>query len=275
MCIAVFLWQAHPLYPFLLLLNRDEYHSRPSKPVGWWEGGEILGGKDELSGGTWLGCNRDGKIAFITNVREVKSIPQAKTRGDLTLRFLESNKNPKEYAEELSKEADQYNGFNLILADISSKSMVYLTNRPKPENLIVMEVTPGMHVLSNASLDSPWPKAQRLGHGFKDFLEKYGEAELPTEEMVEILMTSTIKDDESTLPGIYPSEREHQLSSIFVETDTPLGRYGTRSTSALSVKSSGEVNFYERYLDKDQWKEHTMSCQIKKMEEHGQFNSVQ
>ncbi|KAJ6708284.1 SER/THR-RICH PROTEIN T10 IN DGCR REGION [Salix viminalis] len=248
MCIAVFLWQAHPLYPFLLLLNRDEYHSRPSKPLGWWEGGEILGGKDELSGGTWLGCNRDGKIAFITNVREVKSIPQAKTRGDLTLRFLESNKNPKEYAEELSKEA---------------------------ENLIVMEVTPGMHVLSNASLDSPWPKAQRLGHGFKDFLEKYGEAELPTEEMVEILMTSTIKDDESTLPGIYPSEREHQLSSIFVETDTPLGRYGTRSTSALSVKSSGEVNFYERYLDKDQWKEHTMSCQIKKMEEHGRFNSVQ
>lgn len=36
--------------------------------------------------------------------------------------------------------------------------MVYLTNRPKPENFIVMEVTPGMHVLSNASLDSPWPK---------------------------------------------------------------------------------------------------------------------
>jgi uncharacterized protein with NRDE domain len=71
---------------------------------------------------------------------------------------LQSNKNPKEYAEELSKEADQYNGFNLILADISSKSMVYLTNRPKPENFIVMEVTPGMHVLSNASLDSPWPK---------------------------------------------------------------------------------------------------------------------
>ncbi|KAB5561671.1 hypothetical protein DKX38_006628 [Salix brachista] len=225
MCIAVFLWQAHPLYPFLLLLNRDEYHSRPSKPLGWWGGGEILGGKDELSGGTWLGCNRDGKIAFITNVREVKSIPQAKTRGDLTLRFLESNKNPKEYAEELSKEAGQYNGFNLILADISSKSMVYLTNRPKPENLIVIEVTPGMHVLSNASLDSPWPKAQRLGHGFKDFLEKYGEAELPTEEMVEILMTSTIKDDESTLPGIYPSEREHQLSSIFVETDTPLASH--------------------------------------------------
>ncbi|CAK7329080.1 unnamed protein product [Dovyalis caffra] len=273
MCIAVFLWQAQPLYPFLLLLNRDEYHSRnlflfrirPTKPLGWWEGGEILGGKDELAGGTWLGCTRDGKIAFITNVREVKSTLQAKTRGDLTLRFLESNKNPKEYAEELAKEADQYNGFNLILADISSKSMVYLTNRPKAEKFIVMEVTPGMHVLSNASLDSPWPKAQRLGNGFKDLMEKYGEAELPTKEMADILMRNTIKDDD---PGIYPSEWEHQLSSIFIETDSPLGRYGTRSTSALSVKSSGEVNFYERYLEEDQWKEHTVSYQIKKMEVH-------
>lgn len=28
MCIAVFIWQAHPLYPFFLLLNRDEYHTR-------------------------------------------------------------------------------------------------------------------------------------------------------------------------------------------------------------------------------------------------------
>ena len=28
MCIAVFLWRAHPLYPLILLLNRDEYHSR-------------------------------------------------------------------------------------------------------------------------------------------------------------------------------------------------------------------------------------------------------
>lgn len=28
MCIAVFMWQAHSMYPFLLLLNRDEYHNR-------------------------------------------------------------------------------------------------------------------------------------------------------------------------------------------------------------------------------------------------------
>ena len=68
-------------------------------------------------------------------------------------------------------------------------------------------------------------------------------------------------------PGLYP--RKHELT-IEEEFDRTLikdllhmqGRYGTRSTSALSIKSSGEVNFFERYLDKDQRKEQTVSYQI-------------
>ncbi|XP_021649505.2 uncharacterized protein LOC110641912 isoform X2 [Hevea brasiliensis] len=189
--------------------------------------------------------------------------------------WLQSNKNPKEFAEDLAKEAEKYSGFNLILTDICSKSMVYVTNRPKAENNFITDVAPGMHVLSNASLDSPWPKAQRLGHNFKDLLDKYGERELPVKEMVEILMTNTVKDvDESMLPKIYPAEFEYQLSSIFVETDTPLGHYGTRSTSVLSIKSSGEVNFYERFLENEKWQEHTESFQIEKIEHMEKISSA-
>ena len=55
----------------------------------WWDGGEILGGRDELAGGTWLACSRDGRVAFLTNVREVKCLPDAKSRGDLPSRFLQ------------------------------------------------------------------------------------------------------------------------------------------------------------------------------------------
>uniref|UniRef100_A0A2P2J9N7 Transport and Golgi organization 2 homolog n=2 Tax=Rhizophora mucronata TaxID=61149 RepID=A0A2P2J9N7_RHIMU len=259
MCIGVFLWQAHPLYPFLLFLNRDEFHSRPTKPLAWWDGGEIVGGKDEQAGGTWLACTNYGKIAFVTNVREVDGIPLAKSRGDLPLRFFQSNKNPREFAKDLVREAHEYNGFNLIVTDICSRSMIYITNRHKSEHSCVTEVSPGMHVLSNASLDSPWPKAQRLGNNFKILLDKCGSAELPLGEMAEILMTNTIKDDESILPHIYPAEREYHLSSIFVDADTPLGRYGTRSTSVLSVKSDGEFNFYQKYLKKEEWKEHSVS----------------
>ncbi|XP_059654146.1 uncharacterized protein LOC132300884 isoform X2 [Cornus florida] len=265
MCIAVFIWQSHPIYPFLLLLNRDEYHNRPTKPLAWWEGGEIVGGRDGLAGGTWLACTRGGRVAFLTNVREVKKQPLAKSRGDLPVRFLESKKNPMEFAEELVGEADQYNGFNLIIADLCSKTMVYITNRPEEDNLSITEVSAGVHVLSNARLDSPWPKSQRLGNNFKDLLDLYSGGEIPMQEMADKLMRNTVKDDENMLPHIYSIEWEYQLSSIFVESVTPSGLYGTRSTSALSLKTSGEVSFYERYVEKEIWKEQTVNYQIENM----------
>lgn len=262
MCIAVFIWKAHPLYPFLLLLNRDEYHSRPTKPLAWWEGDKILGGRDELGGGTWLGCSRDGKIAFITNVRELQSLPQAKSRGDLPVRFLEGTKSPRKFAEEIAKEANLYNGFNLILVDVRSESMMYVTNRPKEESALITEVSAGIHVLSNAKLDSPWPKAERLRHGFEDLLTLYDDRDIPVDVMVENLMRNTVKDDVSKLPNIFPPEREYHLSSIFVDTENPLGHYGTRSTSAIHVKACGDISFHERYLDDQLWRQHSVTYQI-------------
>lgn len=77
------------------------------------------------------------------------------------LMWLQSKKDPYKFAEELVKEADQYNGFNLIIADLCSMTMVYVTNRPKEGDGSIMEVSPGIHVLSNARLDSPWPKVRR------------------------------------------------------------------------------------------------------------------
>ncbi|XP_058080276.1 uncharacterized protein LOC131228553 [Magnolia sinica] len=266
MCIAVWLWQAHPHYPFLLLLNRDEFHDRPTKPTSWWgDSCKILGGRDCLAGGTWLACTKNGRLAFLTNVLEPDPFAHAKSRGDLPLRFLESGKSPREFAKEVMKEADQYNGFNLILADLCSKTMVYVSNRPKEESPSVQEVFPGLHVLSNAKLNSPWHKAQRLGQNFKELIRRYQGEEIPSKEMVEQLMKDTVKADKSKLPntGCDP-EWEFKLSSIFVDVDTPLGRYGTRSTAALFVKASNEVSFYEKYLEKEMWKEHTMKYQIEK-----------
>lgn len=64
---------------------------RPTKAVGWWGEGskKILGGRDVLGGGTWMGCTKDGRLAFLTNVLEPDAMPGARTRGDLPLRFLQ------------------------------------------------------------------------------------------------------------------------------------------------------------------------------------------
>jgi uncharacterized protein with NRDE domain len=66
-----------------------------------------------------------------------------------------------EFGEEVAAEADQYNGLNLILADLCSKTMVYVTNRAKEGNNLVTEVESGIHVLTNARLDTPWPKVSK------------------------------------------------------------------------------------------------------------------
>lgn len=59
-------------------------------PLAWWEGGEILGGRDGLAGGTWLACSKNGRLAFVTNVREVhKSTSLIKSRGELPVSFLQ------------------------------------------------------------------------------------------------------------------------------------------------------------------------------------------
>ncbi|KAJ4830969.1 hypothetical protein Tsubulata_049613 [Turnera subulata] len=274
MCIAAFVWQAHPLYPLILLQNRDEYHDRqviftllPTDPVAWWAGCDILGGRDAVAGGTWLGCSRTGRVAFLTNVLELHSLPEAKSRGELPVLFLQSRKNPKEFAEELAKEAHDYNGFNLILADIPSKSMVYFSNRPEGETIVVREVSPGLHVLSNAKLNSPWLKVERLRLNFKEQLENYGKGEIPVKEMLQKLMRDTVKADMSKLPGICSPEWEFNLSSIFVEVLTPLGCYGTRSSVALTIKTNGEVSFYETYLEKGIWKERTVNYCIQKLKQ--------
>ncbi|KAK4424006.1 hypothetical protein Salat_1594000 [Sesamum alatum] len=266
MCIAVFIWKSHPIYPFLLLLNRDEYHNRPTTALRWWEDGEIVGGRDEQAGGTWLACTKDGKVSFVTNVREIPSHSQVKSRGDLPIRFLKSQKSPKEFAEELMGEANQYNGFNLIVADLCSMTMFYITNRPKDDAPSIVQVSPGIHVLSNANLDTPWPKAQRLRHSFEDVVvQKCCDAEISMKEITEKLMTDTTKDDqEELLPHIYPPAFEYLLSAIFVEADTPGGRYGTRSVSAVALETSGAVSFYERSLEKDVWKEETISYHIER-----------
>ncbi|KAI3921971.1 hypothetical protein MKX01_005660 [Papaver californicum] len=259
MCIVVFIWQVQPRYPLLLLLNRDEFNDSVFLLL---QIQHIVGGKDELAGGTWLACSRNGKLGFLTNVMEPPPYPERKNRGGLIMKYLESDKSHEEFANEVIKEADQYNGFNLVLADINSKVMVYVSNRPKAVGVSVQVVSPGIHVLSNAQLDSPC--TERLGQNFKELFDKHSErgGEVQFKEMVKELMRDTVRAERSRLPGIRLPEYELPASSIFVECDTPMGRYGTRSTAALSVTAAGNVSIYEEYLEKETWKVQSVEYQI-------------
>ncbi len=63
-------WNGKDSYFFIIIANRDEYHERPTTKMHWWSNNHILAGKDEEAGGTWLGTNKEGKFAAITNLKE-------------------------------------------------------------------------------------------------------------------------------------------------------------------------------------------------------------
>ena len=72
MCLILIAYQTHPKYPLILLANRDEFYSRPTAQASFWsEDPEILGGKDLQAGGTWMGINKSGNIAALTNYRSL------------------------------------------------------------------------------------------------------------------------------------------------------------------------------------------------------------
>jgi len=56
---------------------------------------------------------------------------------------VQSNKSPLEVATEVAEEADEYNGFNLILADLTTNIMVYVSNRPKGQPATIQLLWPG------------------------------------------------------------------------------------------------------------------------------------
>ena len=96
--------------------NRNEFLVRPSS--GPRVEGGVLAPRDELMHGTWLGLNRHGLFACVTNRRGAMVDPARKSRGLLVLEALESSS-----AEELREKlgalpGDRHNGFHLVYADL-------------------------------------------------------------------------------------------------------------------------------------------------------------
>eukprot|EP00249_Psilotum_nudum_P011244 c23049_g1_i1 orf=127-939(+) len=266
MCVAFWSWLCHPVYRFVLALNRDELHSRTTLCVHWWDGEEeILGGRDCIEGGTWLACTKLGRIAFVTNFREHHDQEKHEciSRGHLTTGFLKSSLTPMEYAQGVSLEMHKYNGFNLIVADLCSGKMVYVSNRPKNASKPVQEIVPGLHGLSNASLDTPWPKVLRGRQKLEAVLADAGEDEILIKRIIEEILEDDMKAEISDLPNTgYSLDQEYNASSIFVNFQADKDQFGTRSMVVLAVQKNGQFTFFERYLEDGCWKERQISFQI-------------
>lgn len=244
MCLAVIARQAHPDFALMIVANRDEYHERPAEPARIWSDyPQVLAGRDLRAGGTWLGLSASGKIGLLTNFREPgKQNPAAPSRGALVSHYLQDASSAPQYALAIHAQGQQFNGFNLLLAD--SNSVHYVSNRARyPESL----VAEGVHGLSNATLDIAWPKVTRTTDAVTKLLSKSFTPEI--EELSNGLF-DIFRDAQPAHPSELPQtglspERELQLSSPFILDRT----YGTRCSTVILADHANQMYFEERSFD--------------------------
>jgi uncharacterized protein with NRDE domain len=236
MCLVLIALDSHPDYSFIVAANRDEFYDRPTASAAFWaDAPSVLAGRDLKAGGTWLGIDRQGRLAAVTNYRQGEREPPApRSRGRLVSEFLTEDTGAREHIERVHSEANLYNGFNLIAGDAGG--FYYFSNREGR----VRSLHPGVYGLSNHLLDTPWPKVAASKSAFGALLRK-GAAELTAGLFA--LLSDRNRPADALLPstGVGP-EWERLLSSAFIASDN----YGTRSSTVVLVGRSGGIVFVER-----------------------------
>ncbi len=234
MCLIALAADGHTHFPLVVAANRDELHRRPTAPLAWWGPPEVLAGRDLEAGGTWFGLTRAGRLAMLTNLRRPDAVRDgAPSRGDLVPRWLRGDLTPEEFTSTLRPPNPQPNPYTVIAADLP-RGMVFTvsSDSPYPRSL-----TPGVHGLSNAAIDEPWPKVVALQ---RDLISARNRA-AAADELIEALMValadrSTPPDDALPDTGVGLGW-ERTLGSRFIHA--PGAGYGTRCSTVLVTERSG------------------------------------
>ena len=246
MCLVALAIDENRRFPLVIATNRDEFFDRPAARMGWWtpaEGGpEILAGRDLQAGGTWLGLTASGRLALVTNVRRQQELdPSAPSRGGIVPHWLRTEMRADQFWMQTSLSG--YAPFNLIAADFRRGDCFWASN----DEAIPRRIERGIHGLSNASLDTPWPKVVTLKQRLAEALRGAESVESLSSELFAALADRSFAAD-SELPSTgVGKDRERLLSPAFIRT--PDGGYGTRCSTVIvteKIKRQLVTHVFER-----------------------------
>lgn len=320
MCLIVLARHVHPGFPLVVAANRDEFFAREAAPLAQWTPEQlraglsataplpvvdstlsapqyrapgssapaapgavaadpgvmtsdtVIAGRDLVGGGTWMAVSGSGRFAAVTNVREPVPPTAPLSRGQLPLWAL---------AGTLPSGLEEFGPVNLLSGD--AEELLYCTNRGH-FGTTPLPVDEGVHSLSNATLDAPWPKARAAAAGLAEALRDWsgpaggGEgrsaagaaAEAAPEEAgagagAGAMVRRLDRTPEWAVPLLAPllSRRraplqrlpqtgvgvvhEWFLSAPFVR----MPGYGTRAQTAIAIDVHGTTHVVERRFDAD------------------------
>ncbi len=230
MCLAAIAIDQDRRFPLVVAANRDEFFDRPAARLGWWSpspgAGEILAGRDLHGGGTWLGLTAAGRMALLTNVRRPGTRDDdAPSRGAIVPTWLRGDLDADRFW--VRTALSGYNPFNLVAADFRRGECFWATSdEPAPRRL-----DRGLYGLSNAALDTPWPKVTALKAQVREALAASASAEdLSTRLFAALADRTEAPDAELPSTGI-ALDWERALSPAFILSADQ--RYGTRCSTLV------------------------------------------
>lgn len=238
MCLIFIALKSHSKYKLIVAANRDEFYNRKTQSASFWsDHPQILGGRDLQAMGTWLGMTRGGRIAMVTNFRDLKNIREsAPSRGKLVTDFLTGKASGEDYLKKVESKAHLYNGFSLIAGTVDA--LYYLSNYRDG----VILLNSGLFGLSNHLLETPWPKVEK---GKQEIQRLLKDSVIQVNDLFSVLSDETVMPDEKLPDTGVGLAWERALSAAFIKSDG----YGTRSSTVILVDYNNQVSFHERVYD--------------------------
>ncbi|PLY13516.1 MAG: hypothetical protein C0631_13985 [Sedimenticola sp.] len=176
MCTLVLLRRPNHKWPLLLGANRDEMIDRPwlAPERHWPDRPQVVAGKDQIAGGSWLGMNDHGVLAGVMNRSgTLGSKPGKRSRGELILQaldFLTAADAIDSLADTL---AEKYQAFNLVVADSHDAFWISHQGTETSQSITCENLPEGVSMLTSMDLNDP--RSPRIN----TYLPKFRSTEVP------------------------------------------------------------------------------------------------
>lgn len=230
MCTLVILRRPGHVWPVLIAANRDEMLDRPWTAPGrhWPDRPEVVAGRDNLAGGSWLGINGTGVVAAMLNRHgTLGPAPGVRSRGELVLEALDHPDAAAAAKAFADLDPKAYRSFNLVIADNRD---AFLVRSLGPNGHKVVPVPTGLSMLTAHELNDESSARIRFHR------PRFAAAEPPDAERGDFFSWEKLLGSREQEPDAGP---HGALTIVTNEENGQRSGYGTSSSSIIALAAAG------------------------------------